>query len=81
MDIYEIAIYGITFTFIGWVIYNYLEKAKKLSLATQAKVDAAHVSDHAALDLGIEIERVEAKGDVAAQAEHAFHFQAEQIKG
>ena len=44
MDIYEIAIYGITFAFIGWVIYNYLEKAKKLSLATQAKVDVAKAS-------------------------------------
>ena len=41
MDIYEIAIYGITFVFIGWVIYNYLEKAKKISLATQAKVEVA----------------------------------------
>lgn len=44
MDFYEIAIYGITFAFIGWVIYNYLEKAKKISLATQAKVDVAKAS-------------------------------------
>jgi thioredoxin reductase len=41
MDIYEIAIYGITVAFIGFVIFRYLDQAKKLSLATQAKVDLA----------------------------------------
>jgi phosphatidylglycerophosphatase A len=44
MDIYEIAIYGITVAFIAFVIFRYLDQAKKMSLATQTKVDLAKAS-------------------------------------
>lgn len=44
MDIYEIGIYALTFVFIGFVIYRYLDQAKKLSVATQEKVEMAKAS-------------------------------------